>query len=216
MNLKPFFILLAATLTLAACDKENLPDGIEYTVEFTGTWTSTDHPTDFPDNAHFSTAIGMTHAPGVSFWSVGELASEGVEEMAETGKTGPLESEIEPLVESGQALQLIVGDRLATGTTSVSFTIVVDDDHPEVSLVSMIAPSPDWFVGVDGLSLKENGEWVESLTVNLDNFDSGTDSGTMFKSANTDTDPPENIFQITESPLDYEDKPLAYFKFTRK
>ena len=31
--------------------------------------------------------------------------------------------------------------------------VAVTTDHPRVTLVTMIAPSPDWFVGVSGLSL---------------------------------------------------------------
>ena len=41
----------------------------------------------------------------------------------------------------------------------------------------MLAPRPDWFVGVDGVSLRENGSWLDSKVVELVVFDAGTDSG---------------------------------------
>jgi serine/threonine protein kinase len=36
-----------------------------------------------------------------------------------------------------------------------------------VTLVSMVAPSPDWFVGVGGLPLLQDGQWVDELVVPL-------------------------------------------------
>ena len=48
----------------------------------------------------------------------------------------------------------------------------------------MVAPSPDWFVGVSGLPLFENGQWVEERRIDLVPWDAGTDSGTTFESRN--------------------------------
>ena len=48
---------------------------------------------------------------------------------------------------------------------SVEFQI--GRDHPLVTLVAMIAPSPDWFVGVHDLGLIESGDWVDEMTVDL-------------------------------------------------
>jgi hypothetical protein len=57
----------------------------------------------------------------------------------------------------------------------------------------MVAPSPDWFVGVDSLPLYENGQWRPLITVDLFPYDSGTDSGVFFDSPNADTQPREPI-----------------------
>jgi hypothetical protein len=65
----------------------------------------------------------------------------------------------------------------------------------------MVAPSPDWFVGVSGLSLIENGSWVAEKVVQLDPYDAGTDSGVTFSSANLVTQPPEPIHRISMGPL---------------
>lgn len=38
---------------------------------------------------------------------------------------------------------------------------------PQVSFVSKIVPSPDWFIGVDSLELCENGHWLNSVDVKV-------------------------------------------------
>lgn len=40
----------------------------------------------------------------------------------------------------------------------------VDDAFPLISLVMMVAPSPDWFTGVKDVDLRENGAWAQSKT----------------------------------------------------
>ena len=37
----------------------------------------------------------------------------------------------------------------------------------QVSVMSKLVPSPDWFVGLDGLNLCENGKFVDSVTVEV-------------------------------------------------
>ena len=64
----------------------------------------------------------------------------------------------------------------------------------------MIAPSPDWFVGVSGLSLLVDGVWVEQRVVELYPYDAGTDGGTSYTSANEPTVPPEEIRRISSPP----------------
>ena len=81
----------------------------------------------------------------------------------------------------------------------------------------MIAPSPDWFVGVDSLNLYENGSFVDEKVVTLFAYDAGTDSGTNYTSPDDPTDPPEPIFKIEGYPFYYEEElvPLGTFTFTK-
>jgi hypothetical protein len=81
----------------------------------------------------------------------------------------------------------------------------------------MVAPSPDWFAGVRSLPLIENGEWVQSKTVALYPWDTGTDSGTMFTSANQITTPRGVITRIVTPPLATNGyaPPMGTFTFTR-
>jgi hypothetical protein len=186
-----------------------------YEVTFTATWSADTHPTDFPGgSAHFSSLIGLAHGSDTVVWAMGETASAGMESMAETGATSTLSREMLRL-ESGATL--LSGGNIPSSPGSTSFEFQIDKNHSLVTLVSMIAPSPDWFVGVSGLSLLENGEWVEELTVPLHAYDAGTDSGTNYTSANSDTMPRENISKLEGVPfLVNGDLPsLGEFRFRR-
>jgi len=66
----------------------------------------------------------------------------------------------------------------------------------------MVAPSPDWFVGVHGLSLLDGDEFVNSMVVDLRVYDSGTDSGTLYTSDDEDTVPASPISLLNSAPAD--------------
>ncbi len=221
---KKLLLLGIGTLAFASCnnddDESNIDDDVTYVVTFTGTWDSTSHPTDFPDNDHFSPAIGMVHKEGVSFFKEGELASEGMEDMAETGGTDILNAEIDQLEDDTDLIEdEFVAGGLPTGTSSTTFEIEVSKEYPLVTVVSMIAPSPDWFVAVENVALYENGTFLDSLTVETEAYDAGTDSGFNFTSPNDDTNPAENIAKITSAPLGNGSAvtpSMAKFTFKRK
>ncbi len=186
----------------------------QYTVRFDATWSAGSHPVDFPANAHFSPLIGGTHDGRVRFWRPGELASRGIEEMAEAGQVSPLDDEVGAAIAAGRADQVLRGDDIdSPGSASFSFT--VRQEFPLVTLVTMVAPSPDWFVGVDSLPLLENGEWVEERVVRLVAWDAGTDSGATFRTPNQDTVPPRRVSHITSGPLGQGARFLGTFTFTR-
>jgi hypothetical protein len=81
----------------------------------------------------------------------------------------------------------------------------------------MIAPSPDWFVGVDSLNLIENGEWVTNKIVTLYGRDAGTDSGITFTSPDQVTVPRGVVTAFTGFPALQEGVivPFGTFTFTR-
>jgi len=189
----------------------------EYQLTFEATWSSSTHPTDFPSNPHFSGLIGATHSPRVRLWEEGGLASPGIKNMAETGSKSPLDSEIDSLIDEGSACTKISGAGINPSPGKVSVTLTVSQDCPLVSVVTMIAPSPDWFVGVSGLGLYENGEWVSQKVVDLVPYDAGTDSGTSYNSANLATANPELISKIEGTPflVNGSVPPLGTFTFTR-
>lgn len=187
-----------------------------YTVTFESTWSATSHPEDFPPNPHFSGLIGAGHNGTVTFWSEGELASPGIRNMAETGSKSPLTDEIAAAIAAGTADRTLYGGGIGTSPGSFSLTFDITERFPLITLVSMVAPSPDWFVGVSSLNLLESGEWIESLSVELFAFDAGTDSGTTYTSANLPTDPPEDITRINGAPflVNNEVPSLGTFTFT--
>ena len=172
-----------------------------YSVTFDATWDGSTHPTDFPPNPHFSGLIGGTHRGTVSFWQDGGLATEGIRLMAERGRQTPLDIEVDAAIRAGHAQHLLVGSDVRSSPGSTSLEFAVSLDYPLVTLVTMVAPSPDWFVGVSGLSLLEGGDWVADRTVELTPWDAGTDSGVSYRSADRVTAPPEPIHRLTGSPV---------------
>ena len=184
-----------------------------YDVVFASIWSAETHPTSIPPNPHFSGLIGGTHVANVTFWAEGSLASPGIKRMAELGQKDPLDSEVEAAIQAGTADGLLSGD-VSSSPGSVELTFDINVDSPLVTLVTMIAPSPDWFLGVNSLSLLEEGSWVSSVVIELFAYDAGTDSGVIYTSPDEATDPPANISRITESPFNVM-SPLGTFTFTR-
>ncbi|WP_420442514.1 spondin domain-containing protein [Candidatus Palauibacter sp.] len=185
-----------------------------YRVVFESTWSASTHPTNFPGGAHLSPLIGAVHNGGVTFWEPDGAATPGIESMAETGGTGTLTAEIQAEI-PGDALAVINGSGIRSPGSTTIQAITLREDFPLVTLVTMIAPSPDWFVGVSGLSLRDAaGNWVGELEVVLYPYDAGTDSGPSYNSANDDTQPREPIHSL-RGVNPFSDEPIGTFTFTR-
>lgn len=191
----------------------------QYQVVFTATWSQQTLPTNWPANAHFSGLVGGTHNDSVHFWRDGETASEGIRLMAEVGQKTTLLNEIAPAITSGAAQFQLSGGGISPspGNVSLVFPQPMRRDFPLVTLVSMIAPSPDWFVGVDSLNLIESGQWVTNKVVILYGRDAGTDSGVNFTSGDLVSVPRGVVTQFTGFPAiqDGVIVPFGTFTFTR-
>jgi len=178
---------------------------VTYRLEVDNTWSTTTHPGLFPDAAHFSWLGGGTHNAQVNFWSEGQLASPGIVEMAESGRVDLLENEVDAAIVSGTAWSspawrwwFCPGETSngSCGVTTVEFDM--DSRFPLITLATMLGPSPDWFVGVDGLSLRTNGQWLSSLIVDLFPYDGGTRSANSWNLGGPLNNPPEPISLITQ------------------
>ena len=188
----------------------------EYDVTFNATWTATTHPTSFPAGAHWSGLVGGLHNNSVEFWRPGATASEGMRIMAELGGKSTLLAEVNAAITAGTANRTLSGPGIGAGAGTATLRFQIDRSHPLVTLVTMVAPSPDWFAGVRGLPLIENGQWVQSKTVALIPWDTGTDSGLTFTSANEVTVPRGVITRIVTPPLATNGiaPPMGTFTFT--
>ena len=181
-----------------------------YRVTFSGSWTTASTPGGVVSGAHFTTLIGAVHNGNVTFWQSGGMASRGIEIMAETGGTSTLRSEIEASAHVHSVIQRGVS---FGGTGTAAFDLDVPDDHPLITLTSMIGPSPDWFVGINGLSLLDGqGNWRATVQVDLYPYDAGTEDGTEFTLSNSDTNPQENITSIRNTGK-FSDEPMAMLSF---
>ena len=215
-----FFVLL-----LACSENDNNPTqpdpepplDARYSLTFTATWSAQTHPTDFPTSPHFSGLIGMTHNSNVMLFTEGETASDGIKNMAEIGSKNPLQSEIQDFITNGTGNSLIDGGGIGTSPGEVSLEFDIASSHPLVSVVSMLAPSPDWFIAVSNINLLESNEWVTSKTITVDIYDAGTDGGASYRSSDMPTVPRVPIFEITTPPLAVNNvvDPLGSITFTK-
>ena len=161
------------------------PASAEYRLTLSIDWTSTTHPGTLPPNAHVSGPIVAAHASPGAMFQQGALASPGVESMAETGSVSTLLAELR----ANPDVTFSASDASVFGTADRTFTFTLDQNADLVSLTTMLAPSPDWFVGFADHDLFVDDAWVESVSFPLGNYDAGTDSGSGFQSPNADTQP---------------------------
>ena len=195
-NQRPFLYLLGICMLLAATNTF----AATYKLTFNGGWDATDVTGINPAGAHFSELVGATHTAGQPLWQPGTLATPGIENVAETGDSTVLKSEINTAISSGTATSLISANGISNDGSSITIFNIFDN-HSSVSLASMIAPSPDWFVGVYDLSLKSDGNWITDLTIDLTPWDAGTEEGNLFSLSNPDSNPLIPIAELTGSPF---------------
>lgn len=207
--------IICSTVALAAVSRL-AGEVVTFRLEVVNTWSSTTHPGGFPGAAHFSWLGGGTHNDQVHFWQEGEPASPGMKRMAESGYLDMLLNEVDAQTaragsRRSQTVQRNAFQSLAwrwwfcppetnhenCGETTVTFE--VDRDFPRVTLVTMLGPSPDWFVGTTGLSLRENGRWVSQVVVDLHPFDAGTRSANRWDLWGPENNPPESIRLVTDA-----------------
>lgn len=182
-------IVVAIFIGTFSCQKSsekppvnNEPDDccMRYRVDIISTWNS--QSPAWPDtDAHFSWLGGVNHKDKVKFWEVGKLASPGIDLMSVTGLTTDLISEIKLEITKGNA-QYIVDKRhwfcpdgiSHSNCGALSFEIAVTKDFPLVTLVSMLGPSPDWFIGTESLSMVNgSGEFISQIIYELYPYDAG-------------------------------------------
>ena len=229
-------LLVSLTLaaSLAACGKEApkpgpaaaapparqvMPAGpAEYRIVVKSTWTPANQPYEYPSGAHFSGLIGASHNANYSIFEVGRRPTPGLERLSEEGKHSPLDDEIRAAIEAGTALAMFETGGLKNFKDSLVTTVRVDAKHPLVSVVNMVAPSPDWFTGAESVNLAENGGWVKTRTLVLPAYDSGGDDGTTYKAADRNTNPKKPTSRAATRHFVVKGKvrPVATIRFTRQ
>ena len=211
--MKNFYLVLSIFFLLTTFS--NAQDAL-YKIEFISNWSSTTHPADYPSSsAHWSPLIGTTHKNAAPFLQLGVLASPGVEQVAETGGTSIITNEINVIIATGNAYEIINGSGLSSGLGTITINDVgVDADFQYITLISMIAPSPDWVAQINNVKLSDaTNNWLSSISVNVYATDTGTDSGTTYSSANDNTNPAVNISSLENTPP-FSDQIVGTFVFT--
>lgn len=174
-----------------------------YSCVLTNNWSGMRHPIDYAsvtNVAHWSPPVLLAHNDFVDLWSPGDFASPGIEDVAELGSTPALRDEIEILQTKGLAGQMVIGaDQFnARDPPQTLDPITLSPKYPSLSTISMIAPSPDWFSGIDSFSPRgPGGYWYQSFEIATYPFDAGTEQGTTY-TINNDEEPIHGpIYQLT-------------------
>lgn len=164
-------------------------DEAKYELVFEGMWSKYTHPDEFPEDhsqAFFSDIIGASHSNEFRMWTYDSYASEGVKELAESGSTKKLESELKQVSLKTRTIIKARGLHYPTLNTKTTAVFRTDRHHHLVSMLSKLAPSPDWMVGVSGLELCQNDcTWAIQRVLNLYLWDAGTSSGSNFSNSAT-------------------------------
>jgi len=190
-----FLIFILITLTSKS------QDIVAYDFTFTSVWNSSDHGT-LPNSPHWSDLVGTTHNSSIQFWQLGQIATIGVKDVAEKGNNSNFEIEINNAISNGEATAYLETSVLPSAAiSSATFTdIEVSKTKPLLTLISMIAPSPDWFIGVNSFSLLDNqGNWKANgspLIIDLFPIDAGTDAGMSYEANDSSITPPIPITNI--------------------
>ena len=221
MKRSKFFILSAATTGFALgalAAPAYADDGANYEITVTGLWTAERFPLDYPKaglltGPHFSGIIGATHNGQYTLFAEGRQPTPGLERLSEEGKHSPLDGEIKAAIAKGVAGALFESDPIKDFSKTATTKVHVTTTYPEVSAVAMIAPSPDWFAGVSGVNLMENGTFVAEKTVELYAYDSGGDFGETYAAADQDANPKQAT--AAASARHFGGKPVARITFRK-
>jgi len=201
------FAFAALAVAVGGCDlfsevdppvEEVVREPATYVVTLEATWSAETHPAAFPTNAHFSRLTGAAHAASTSLWAVGRAASTGIQDMAELGRTDALRAEVEAF---GDSAIYVEGGPIPVSPGTATVEVTVTDERPLATVVSMLAPSPDWFVGVSGLDLRSDDGWQDRVTVDLEVYDAGTDDGASYTAANAPRTTPAPVSPVSYAPL---------------
>ena len=189
---------------------------VHYRVRFTGTWTtdSLASGVSVPSAAHFTTLVGAAHNSGVTFWELNDSAGAAIENMAEDASAAAFKSEADAAIAASAARGRF--SLANTGPTATNHRFFdVSEAFPLVTLVSKVHPSPDWFVGVSGLSLREGDEWATRKEIELYPYDAGTEDGTEFSSSGNSDTIPQGVITSIRNTGKFSDEPLAKLVFER-
>ena len=186
-KLKKKYFLLLIFLISTVSQSQSIAT---YTITFTSVWNSSDHGT-LPSGAHWSKLVGANHNSNITFLEIGQNATLGIENVAELGNNTVFNSEVNNSITNGNTEQYIDGNDLNSATGTITLMgLEISEDYPLLTLVSMIAPSPDWMIALNSFSLLGGGNnWKDNISIDLFPYDAGTDDGANYSSLDNDTNP---------------------------
>lgn len=151
-------------------------------------WSQASHESWAPlfssvTDPHFSHLGGGTHNSNLSIWEDGGFSSPGMITMQETGwidhanaSVPDLKMEFDAHLAGGDAFSFLEYQQHFSPLVPATVSFDVSSTHPLVTLATMLGPTPDWFVGVSGLNMRDAGGWRNTIDVELFTYNGGTRS----------------------------------------
>ena len=170
-----------------------------YDITFNAEFSAENFPTDYPDNARFGPIVAVAHAPSISVYEVGQMASEAFEAYVEDGDANTLAAFLTTGDEGEDVTTTVVTGTNVAGVSNETLSITVTPTNTRITFLARISPSPDWFVGVNSFDVVDGNTLVSSGTVGLQPLDAGTDSGDTYTAA--DAEISQTITTISSPPL---------------
>ncbi|MEM9255315.1 MAG: spondin domain-containing protein [Pseudomonadota bacterium] len=156
--MKKPFIPLVASLLLGASTVHAAQLDIQITNLTRGSW--------------FTPLLVTAHPAGTALFTAGQVASISLQTMAEGGDIAPLAADLAGL--NATTVENPAGGLLAPGAT-VTTSLDTDDapDNTLLSIVAMILPSNDGFMGLNAIEIPQSpGTYV----YNVNAYDAGTEA----------------------------------------
>jgi len=113
----------------------------------------------------FTPILLATHQPGVSIFKLGDPASTELATIAESGNPGPL---TDKLVATGRTSEVKNSGALLAPGKTVTMTISAGKHTRYISMASMLIPTNDAFVAVNGLHLPRGKDTTSRLALAYD------------------------------------------------
>ncbi|RLU25737.1 hypothetical protein DMN91_001895, partial [Ooceraea biroi] len=137
-----------------------------YKVSLRTYWSRARFPRHYPEwkpPAQFGKLFGRTHDSSYILYRLSEKLSPGAQLYVETGRVDELDTDGDPNI-----LHSFIGAPVLRGEGTSVTRVFLDSNHTLISIMARINPSPDWFVGVDSFQLCVDGNWVDTVTVEIE------------------------------------------------
>lgn len=208
-------LLALLALVISATATENpfpkCRGSAKYKVTFHNLLTPANFGKLIPDTGLvYSPLAGVSHSNRVSLFTIRGFANKPTEILAETGVNTRFVRFAKRLRATKRGVLSVV-DAGAQTMPGKSTTVIlqVDCQHPFVTVIGMIAPSPDWIVQINNRNLfdTENNRFIRRDSGTLIAYDTGVDDGREFTppldlSLDLPTVPQKNIAPLVEDDTD--------------
>jgi len=173
---------------------------LRYYCTFRGKWNKQRHPNDFPRSPSWSAPVILSHSNGYRMWTGTETATLGVESIAEEGFTTIITNEFNNA--GFETYMMVVGERMFNTSDSQHLPpINVTFEHPFLSSMVKMTPSPDWFTGFSDFRTVafETENYFNRFVIQCFVWDCGTDGGQTYTALDRDLDPQIPVTRIRKN-----------------